>query len=101
MKAQQTASPLSPLAIIEPEGLNIMAQQEYEEVALVVDSDASETLFKKKTTLGHIVATESDAQKRGIRCEVANGEVIENEWGKDLRRCHRYWSSERREGTGL
>ena len=75
------AAALCPLTIIEPEGLNNMAQREYEEVSLAVDSGASETVLKR-TTLEHMPATESEAQKKGIRYEVANGEVISNEGEK-------------------
>ena len=38
--------------------------------------------FSKKATVANLKTTESDAQRRGIRYEVANGEIIENEGEK-------------------
>ena len=69
------------MTIIEPEGLNSMAHKEYEQANLAVDSGASETVLSKPT-LKHVATKESEAQKRGIRYEVANGEVLEIEGEK-------------------
>ena len=50
-------------------------------IVLTVDSGASETVLRR-TTLAHVKTTESEAQRRGTRYEVANGEIIENEGEK-------------------
>ena len=72
---------LSPLTIIEPEKLNNVSEQAYEEVVMLVDSGASETVIKRDT-LAHVKAVETEAQRRGTQYRVANGDIIQNEGEK-------------------
>ena len=70
---------LCPLTTIEPAGLAPVAKAlpEWETVELMVDSGASETVMPEESL--RCVATQvSEASKRGVMYEVANGQRIAN-----------------------
>ena len=69
---------LSPLTIIEPEEIRGLGPQDgYEQVILAVDSGASETVLER-TVLPTVDLKEGAAKKNGVKCEVANGQILEN-----------------------
>ena len=69
---------LSPLATIEPEGLRpVVDAPRWEATELAVDSGASETVIPEGSVRGARLVP-SEASKRGVQYEVANGERIPN-----------------------
>ena len=69
---------LTPLEVIDPEGLNpVTTTGEWEEIILYVDSGATETVISKRC-LSSIQVKEGAAFKRGVKYEVANGIRIPN-----------------------
>ena len=67
------------LQIVEPEGFNAVgeAQPEWQEIEFAVDSGATESVINEDM-LPAIPLTESEASKRGVKYEVANGVRIPN-----------------------
>ena len=69
---------LYPLATIEPEGLSpITSTPEWEVLELAVDSGASETVIPDGVVKS-VQIQPSEASRRGVQYEVANGERIPN-----------------------
>ena len=69
---------LCPLATIEPEGLNSATQTpQWEVIEFAVDSGASETVIPENTARAALLQP-SEASKRGVQYEVANGHRIPN-----------------------
>ena len=69
---------LSPLATIEPEGLSpVVDAPKWEAIELAVDSGASETVIPEGSVRSAQLVP-SEASKRGVQYEVANGERIPN-----------------------
>ena len=78
LKGQPAAARLSPLVTIEPEGLRpVMEAPEWESIELAVDSGASETVIPEDTVRAAKLCP-SEASKRGVQYEVANGARIAN-----------------------
>ena len=67
------------LQIVEPEGFNAVGetQPEWQEIEFAVDSGATESVINEDM-LPAIPITESEASKRGVKYEVANGVRIPN-----------------------
>ena len=66
-----------PLAIIEPEGLNPIGNNEWEEIEVAVDSGATENVMSPGTLTSRPI-TSVPAFVRGVKYEVANGVQIPN-----------------------
>ena len=62
---------------IEPEGVNVVQDKEWEEIELAVDSGASETVIGEDM-LTAVETKEGPASRRGVQCEVASGVRIPN-----------------------
>ena len=63
-----------------PEGINVMsANEEYEEIDMVVDSGATETVVSDEMLLS-IETVEGWCSKHGVKYEVADGTMIPNRW---------------------
>ena len=79
IKEQIENKEINILKIIEPEGFNAVgeAQPEWEEIEFAVDSGATESVINEEM-LPSIPVTESEASKRGVKYEVANGVRIPN-----------------------
>jgi len=73
-----SAGKLSTLKTIEPAGLNSIAEDEWVEIDVAIDSGATETVMSEETLNGVIDIKESAACKRGIVYEVADGTQIPN-----------------------
>ena len=74
----QTAGRLSPLTTIEPEGLSpVTTTPQWELLEIAVDSGASETVIPEGA-VGSTALQQSEASKRGVQYEVANGHRIAN-----------------------
>ncbi len=72
------------MTVIEPESLNaVNVNGDWEMVTFAVDSGASETVIKPET-LGHMRAREGEACRKGVKYDVANGEIIENQGEKSF-----------------
>ena len=73
-------SGLNILAVIEPPGtLNALKDPSgYVEVVMTVDSGASETVMRKDT-LEQVPIVKGAPHTRGVKYEVANGEIVDNE----------------------
>ena len=69
---------IAPLKTIEPCGINAVAEDEWVEIEVEVDSGATETVMPEETLNGIIGITESVACKRGVVYEVADGIQIPN-----------------------
>ena len=69
--------PLAPLAIIAPEGLRTVGENEWESFELAVDSGASETVVNENMIVAADIQ-EGLNSKNGVECEVANGIRIPN-----------------------
>ena len=69
---------LATLKTIEPAGINAVAEDEWVEIEIAVDSGATETVMSGETLNGVIDITESATCKRGIVYEVADGTQIPN-----------------------
>ena len=65
------------LGTVEPEGLNALEDQEWEEVEMAVDSGATETVIGEDI-LQFLALLEGLACRRGVKYEVANGVRIPN-----------------------
>ena len=77
-KVKKLGGMLSPLVTVEPAGLNpVAAAPEWEAIELAVDSGASETVIPEDIVRSVAVAP-SEASKRGVEYEVANGHRIPN-----------------------
>ena len=72
------AGELATLRTIEPAGINAIAEDEWVEVDVAIDSGAAETVMSEETLNGVIDIKESAACKRGIVYEVADGTQIPN-----------------------
>ena len=72
------AGKLATLRTIEPGGFNAVAEDEWVEVDVAIDSGATETVMSEETLSGVIDIKESAACKRGIVYEVADGTQIPN-----------------------
>lgn len=73
-----TLGQLNPLQTIEPEHVLSMGEQpEWEVIELAVDSGASETVIPN-TAIASIPLVPSEASRRGVLYEVANGDRIPN-----------------------
>ena len=59
-------------------GLNTVAEDEYVQIDVYVDSGATETVMSEGTLAGVIDITEGPPMKRGVMYEVANGVNIPN-----------------------
>ena len=81
-KAKRQENP-QVLITIEPEGINSVNKMEWEMVELAVDSCATETICGENM-LTSIRVQETEASKRGVEYEVANGEKIPNMGGKQF-----------------
>ena len=66
------------LRTIEMCGINAVAEDEWVEIEVAVDSGATETVMPEETLNGIIDITESAARKRGVVYEVADGTQIPN-----------------------
>ena len=66
------------LKTIEPHGINAVADDQWVEIEVAVDSGATETVMSEATLAGVIDITEGAACKRGVMYEVANGVEIPN-----------------------
>ena len=62
---------------LNPDGLNTVAEPEWEEITLYVDSGATETVIGEQM-LRSIKKLEGLAKQRGVRYEIANGISIPN-----------------------
>ena len=69
---------LRPLATIEPQGLSpVTATPGWELLELAVDSGASETVIPEGAVAGRAIEP-SEASRRGVQYEVANGHRVPN-----------------------
>ena len=68
---------LHPLTTIEPEGVSIVTEGEWEVIELAVDSGATETVVGENM-LTAIDTREGPSSRRGVEYEVANGVKIPN-----------------------
>ena len=66
------------LNVIEPHGINSVADEEWVEVDVKIDSGATETVIRESMLEGVIDVSEGAAFKRGVQYEVANGSQIPN-----------------------
>ena len=71
------AKPLAPLAIIAPEGLRAIGENEWESFELAVDSGASETVVNENMIVTADIQ-EGLNSRNGVEYEVANGIRIPN-----------------------
>ena len=78
MRPMMQAESMRPLLTIEPNGINAVAEDEWVEIDVAVDSGATETVMAEDTLSGIIDITESLACKRGVMYEVADGTQIPN-----------------------
>ena len=62
---------------MEPEGLNPIADSEWEEIEVAVDSGATENVMGPDTLVG-VPITNGPAIMRGVEYEVANGVLFPN-----------------------
>ena len=62
----------------QSKGINAVADDQWVEIDVAVDSGATETVMAESTLSGVIDITEGAACKRGVTYEVANGEEIPN-----------------------
>lgn len=67
-----------PLRTVEPHGVNTVGEEEWVEIAVAVDSGATETVMSAEPLDGVIDITEGPASTRGVKYEVANGVEIPN-----------------------
>ena len=69
---------IAPLKTTEPCGINAVAEDEWVEIEVAVDTGAKETVMPEETLNGIIGITESAGCKRGVVYEVADGTQIPN-----------------------
>jgi hypothetical protein len=72
---------LNPLTTIMPEGLNVVAENDWDEIEFAVDSGATETVMNCDM-LSRIKVMPSWGSQNGVQYEVANGVKIDNEGEK-------------------
>ena len=77
-KPRMRAESIRPLLTIEPNGVNAVAEDEWVENDVGVDSWATETVMAEDAPNGITDITESLACKRGVMYEVADGAHIPN-----------------------
>lgn len=65
------------LVTIEPEGLCVIGEGEWECVEMAVDSGATETVIGEHMVTA-VKTTEEPASRRGVAYEIANGDTIPN-----------------------
>ena len=66
------------VGVVEPEEVNqVRTQEGWEEVELAVDSGAGETVLEKNILKG-VPMVQGDPYKKGVKYEVANGQLIPN-----------------------
>ena len=75
---RQSRDKLNPLIAKEPHGINAIAEDEWEEIEVAIDSGATETVMSEKPLSGVIDITDGPAMKRGVTYEVADGTEIPN-----------------------
>ena len=80
---QNRVGSLAPLAIITPEGLGAMGENEWEQFELAVDSGASETVVNENMIVSAL-AQDGVSSRNGVEYEVANGIRIPNLGENDL-----------------
>ena len=85
---------IAPLRTIEPCGIDAVAEDEWVEIEVAIDSGATETMMPEETLNGIIRITESAACKRGVVYEIADGTQIPNlgeeiPWGNGRWECKR------------
>ena len=73
----QSAEKLNMLATIQPESLNVVSHDGWEELELTVDSGASETVVPEGM-VNSVEVKEGPAAKSGVQYECANGDRIPN-----------------------
>ena len=79
LRAHAGGDQLSMCLTIEPEQLNGVGDvEEWEEVRMIVDSGAAETVVSREMVKA-VAVQESDGSRRGVLDEVANGERIPTE----------------------
>ena len=66
------------LKVIEPHGINAVADEEWVEVDVKIDSGSTETAIPKSMLESVIDVSERAAFKRGVQYEVANGSQVPN-----------------------
>lgn len=72
------------LAVVEPVGVRVMDKvPEWEVLEMAVDSGAGETVLEDGV-VKCVEAVEGEAKKRGVRYEVADGTLMENEGEKEF-----------------
>ena len=71
-------SPIMGLTVVEPHGLKVVADGDWIEIDVKVDSGATETVIPEAVLAGVIGVTEGAAFKRGVQFEVAKGTLIPN-----------------------
>ena len=69
---------LNPLIAKEPHGINAIAEDEWVEIEVAIDSGAIATVMSEKTFSGVIDITDGPAMKRGVTYEVVDGTEIPN-----------------------
>ena len=74
---QRAVRQLKLFTTIEPEAVNAVQDNEWEEIELAVDSGASETVIGEDM-LTSVATKEGPASRRGVQYEVANGVRIPN-----------------------
>lgn len=77
MKNKPHHQNLNTLVTICPEGLNTVKEGEWEQVELAVDSGAAETVINEDMILS-VTTQDSQASRKGVEYEVANGIRIPN-----------------------
>ena len=60
-----------------PEGINSVSDEEWEEIEMVMDSGATESVIGEDM-LASVELQEGEAYRRGVRYEVADGNLIPN-----------------------
>jgi len=78
---QPSMGQLNPLTTIMPEGLNVVAENDWDEIEFAVDSGATETVMNCDM-LSRIKVMPSWGSQNGVQYEVANGVKIDNEGEK-------------------
>ena len=73
----QPAGMLNMLTTIQPDSLNVMSADGWEEIELTVDSGAGETVVPEGM-VNSVEIKEGAAAKSGVQYECANGERIPN-----------------------
>lgn len=78
----ETRTKLSILGVVEPMGVNKLEEcEEWEELEMAVDSGAGETVIGEGM-VKCVEVVEGEARKKGVKYEVADGTLIDNEGEK-------------------